>query len=379
MKLQISVVSKDSNLKNEFTEKVQSLDKVQSDCSFEVLLDDYKASQVIFVDENDDRLSDVLSNYLSDDKKLCFIMSQNCDSIPKQLLEKKVDGVLGVPLRQVELLDKLLLCHKIILLNQVSSLNRGFDNLLLRLKDDISLVERLQKKKFPVRFPELKGMDVLCRYVAGSRSGGNYFDLFHAGKMTPVSFVLTDCSSYGLSSAVLTMMIRMALKFSKGGLDGVTQVVSDIKEELSVLLGEKDQLSLLYGVVCRKTNQLKFINFGSSFVFHGEAGKEFQTVSSVHSPITQKNSSNGVTDTTIELQKSDRIVLLSQGCVTSFGGEQKTIDVLNSFSKKESKELLNEVIFCIKSNLKDESGKPAQDCTAITFDLASGVVEMKKK
>jgi len=218
--------------------------------------------QIIFIDGTS---PEALARALKIDRKgrALFLILPDSDSAPRVFLEGGVDDVLLHPFRPLEVMSRLKYFRQILMWDEVTRLNESFSGLLERMREDVGLAERMQKSKLPMRFPEIKGLRAQSRYLAGMRSGGDHFDLAESKDGQYLTIILTDSSSYGLSSAVLGALVRVTVKLTADETHSSLEVVRKIHADLAATLSQKDRLSMFYGVLNKRDFTLKFINFGS--------------------------------------------------------------------------------------------------------------------
>jgi serine phosphatase RsbU (regulator of sigma subunit) len=136
--------------------------------------------------------------------------------------------------------------------------SRSFGEILHHLRDDVQLAERLQQAKFPLRFPDIDGLGVTHRYLAGMKSGGDHFDIAESRDRKTVSLVLTDSSSYGLSGQVLSVLMRVALKLSAEESRSAARLVECVKSEILLTLKDNADLRSSMGQKGRAYVQRRF-------------------------------------------------------------------------------------------------------------------------
>ncbi|OFZ56416.1 MAG: hypothetical protein A2428_15710 [Bdellovibrionales bacterium RIFOXYC1_FULL_54_43] len=296
--------------------------------------------------------------------------------VPSAFGDGKFDDVLVRPFRPAEVISKIFRYQQILMWDEVSRLNASFSELLTRLKDDVQLAERLQRGKLPIRFPDIKGFKVTSRYLAGMRAGGDHFDLAESTDKNVISMVLSDSSSYGLSSAVLSVLMRVAMKLSSDEARSSLETVRKIRQELLLTLSEKDRLSLFYGVVSRKDYVLRYVNFGSSCAFYAPPQGLFQALPSSGESISRASEHEIEGQLETVLGPGGRLALLSDGFVEGAGGSIAALELLNGYREREAVEAVNELTFRIKSKFTEEDDMPSQDCTAAIFDLDSRLMRL---
>jgi len=276
----------------------------------------------------------------------------------------------------LEVLSKMRHYEAILRWDEVSRLNESFSGVIERLRDDLQLAERLQKSRLPARFPDLKGVHAASRYLAGARSGGDHFDIAESADGSQVSIVLSDSSSYGLSSAVLAALMRVAARISIEESRSSAETLKRIHAELIATMKPKDRLSMFYGVLRRKDLSLRFVNVGSSCAFYSHANERFQVLPTQGHPISSSEPMGELGESEIRLQPGDRLGLLSDGFITAAGGERETCALLDGRRGQEAIDSINELVYRVKKPLPTPEDLPEQDCTALLLDVDSRVIRL---
>ncbi|OFZ19614.1 MAG: hypothetical protein A2X94_17385 [Bdellovibrionales bacterium GWB1_55_8] len=335
-----------------------------------------QSAQIIFVDGTGDDPSRKLAGLDRSGRAIFLVLNENA-SIPKAWTEGAADGVLLYPFRPLEILSNIQKYEQKLLWDEVTRLNTSFSELLSRLQGDLQVAERLQKSKLPVRFPEIKGFQVTTRYLAGMRSGGDHFDLAESPDKNTIAMVLSDSSSYGLSSAVLSVLMRVMVKLSFDEKRSSSDTVRKIQEELLATLGEKDRLSLFYGVLSRKDYRLRYTNLGSSSAFYSGNGGAFRALASASTPISRAAGPDlVVSESELVLEPQGRLLLVSDGFVEAAGGSGAFAELIERFREAPPADMVNELVFKVKSAFEEPDDMPAQDCTATVFDVDSRLIRL---
>ncbi len=308
-------------------------------------------------------------------KAVFVIVDDEKAGTPKVLFNGKADDVLVYPFRPLEVLSKLRHYQQILMWDEVARLNASFSQVLERLHEDLQVVERLQKNRLPSRFPEIKGFKAGSRYLAGMRSGGDHFDLAESADGQVFSIVLSDSSSYGLSSALLSVLMQVTLKLSVESLRSAADVVTGIRRELVTVLGEKDRLSLFFGTLSRKDYRLRYVNLGTSRAYYSAPGKPFAALEAQVSPIAAASATEPLVARELVLDPGGRLVILSDGFVEAVG-DGAMADFLGRFREREGVDTLNELAFQVKSKLVEEDDMPEQDCSALILDVDKKIIRL---
>jgi hypothetical protein len=369
MSLQLTVVAENASVEAGLVQALQDSIKDYLDLTVEAYTARSSWGHIVFIDSKCKNLDLILDEILGSGKgRAIFLIASEQDPMPQALLDHRVDDVLVYPFRSLEVMSKLKYYHQILMWDEVSRINTSFSELIESLHDDLKLAERIQKARLPSRFPKLKGMKVTTRYLAGGKSGGDHFDIAESKDGQVFSIILSDSSSYGLSSALLAVIMKAAMKLNSDATLSSIEMVKKIQEELVTTLSEKDSLSLFYGTVSRKDYQLRFLNLGSSTVFYASPGKPFTQLPNHGHSISRKSGLVSGSEGLLRLEPGARLVLVSDGIVEAAGDHAAVLKSIESLREEDPKDSLNELIFKVKSKVAEDE-LPAQDCTAIILDI----------
>lgn len=374
MEFHVTVVAEDERVESELSQQlaqaIAQQAKVRITLSSKVDAPE-EWGNILFIDSKIQNLHPFLQE-LDRSQRALFLIVSDQEVISPEILalleEEHVDDVLVRPFRSLEVFGKIRHYQQILLWEEVKKLSYSFTEVLGRLQDDVKLAERIQKNKAPLRFPDVKGFQVSSRYLAGMKSGGDYFDLAESKTANQMSIILSDSSSYGLTSAMLSVLMRVTMKLTADQLRSCHETLEKIREEIVLTLSEKDRLSIFYGIVSRKDYKLRYLNFGSSRAYYAPHEGHFSVLGSHGDAITQTSGTLGLEEKEVSLSPQSRLVVVSDGFIDSAGGGESFLKVLDEFRGKSANDLLNELAFQVKSRFQEPEDMPAQDCTALVFD-----------
>ncbi len=376
MDLKATLMALDRETEAAWLHELEVASKALPGAKLEVVAGTEADGQIVFVDA---RLRDLDRRLEAIDRRgraVFLVVEQESRGVPSALIEGKVDDVLVHPFRALELQSKIRHYQQILMWDEVSELNASFSELISELHEDLKLAERLQKGSLPARFPDVKGFKVTSRYAAGSRSGGDHFDLAESKDGQTLSMVLSDASSYGLSSAVLGALMRVANKLSADSARSSSDTVARIRDEVLATLKEKDRLSLFYGVLSRRDYKLRYLNLGTSCAYYARAGKRFEALPSQGDPINKTQGVTSFREAELSLEPGSRLILLSDGFAEALKGSAQVQALLDQLRGKEPVDTLNELIFQLKSTFAEDDDMPPQDCTGVVFDVDTRLIRL---
>lgn len=334
-------------------------------------------SQILFLDSAHPHLDEQLNQIDLKSGPAIFLIVRENDPVPSALIDGKADDVLVFPFRPLEVLSKLRHFHKLEEYREALELNASYAKVVELLQQDLKMAERMQKLRLPRRFPEVKGFKVTSRYLAGERSGGDYVDIGDSRDGQSLAIVMTDASTYRLSSAVLDTVSRRLAHVPPEEAGSCVTAARRIRDGVLAVLGDRDHLSLFYGVLSRKDYRFRFLNLGSTRIFYAPPGLPFSEAGDGQGdPIVRSISVRADVEGELKLEPEGRLVLVSDGFVDGAGGRVELLKVLDQYRGAEAADSLNELVFRVKKTLTGPDELPVQDCTAILFDVDVRVIRL---
>ncbi len=380
MKMEMTVFSPDLIKEEDWTRQIRSALQSWVDADVKAGSKTEHLGQVVFVDGTDHlsgfahsqkMIDDIFSKHERRGRVLFLVVDEDIKDFPRPLLERKVDDVILRPFRPLELLSKIQNYEQHLLWAEVTQMNASFADILGHLQFDLELAERLQKAKVPKRLSGVKGVDVSHRYLVGTRSGGDYFDLAEAQDHSSLSMVLSNSSSYGLCNAILSVLMRVCIKVSAdqlGHVGATTEVVKKMYQEILLTLAEKDFFSIFFGTLNRKDWLLRFTFLGEGSLFYAPPGQSFQYYPPLGQVISRSSHDLDWEEFQIQLQPKGRLLLFSGGATELLGGIEGISLLLENKREKQLEDILNESSFQIKSKISEDD-LPSRDCTALALEV----------
>lgn len=335
-------------------------------------------------------------------RSLFVILENDHDFDYSTQLGRMVDGAIAEPLKKIDVLNLIRLHQRSLEMSELIPLTQKVNGLIEKVRESLELTERLQRKKIPNRFDQIRGIKASYRYLSGLRSGGDYFDCAQNKEGHLLTIVMTDASSYGLSSLVLSSLVRVSQTLNRENSFDLKKMIPLLTQEIQSAQRPKDQLSLFYGVLNLKTLSLEFVQYGSieSYVkvFNNEKKQNKHPFQAL--PVTGEAIHAGTQAETLQqthqlkLHPQDQLVILSDGWK-----EYLEMDWILSRHQRDGIALANDLDFEVKRKLKqltsvkktsepepepepeeeEDTDYPAQDCTLMCFEIESRVIRLTDK
>ncbi len=274
----------------------------------------------------------------------------------------RLDDVLLLPVRQAEARSKLIRFAERWRLKGLVSAAQDIRRLADRVEEDLRVARGIQKKFIPEKYV-VPGLRVTHKHYSGLKSGGDYFDVFEFEDRVNVGFFMSDSTGYGVSSALLSVMLRMAFRFGKAEPESPSRTVTRIVDEVRPLMKDGEDLSLFYGILNRNTHELSYTSCGSIRFFDGA-----QRANAESKAVSRTERFEG-TDCKAQLSHVRRIALLTDGFAEALGGDRPLADVFNARQVAESADLINDLGYAAKGRLPADEDMPAQDCSVLVIEL----------
>ena len=172
---------------------------------------------------------------------------------------------------------------------------------------------------------------------------------------------------------MLRTLVRATAKLSIDHDRACSEVLARIQDELAETLGDKDRLSILFGMISRHDLSLRMMHLGTLGVDHQAKGQAWRQIPAAGPALTRAQpwkSELGRADERVILEPSDRLLLLSDGFRQSD---------LSKSVETDSNALLNDLAFGIKSHLASPDDLPEQDCTALCLTVSPRALRLASR
>lgn len=308
--------------------------------------------------------------------------------IPASFRQGLADDMLVLPARALDL-ERVLRNHEMLAsLHVLEENSRSVSDMVHRLQEDVQLAQKIQRRLIREKFPALGPLSVKSKYWCGLKAGGDYFDLFEFPGGTHAGLILSDSSSYSLSTGLIGSLMQFSTHVGRDELEDPARIVRALWGKMQEAVKEKDKLSLLYGILDRRTYALKYVACGPVYLAkRGKGGQVTWGAKGEHAPLTlaaPKVPEPGE----LLLEPGDRLLACSDGWGEALEVGMPAFVEEQLARSDEAQELMNQMAFRLRKKLEQDSDEPVkaedefpmppQDCSVLVLDLAANVLRLAK-
>jgi len=365
-------------LKEEVSKKLSTLSEA-SEYKIEEFKDFHEGDIFLL---NDDVILNLHEDFHKNHDASVVALVENVDAMPASYLKFQADDVLSLPLHCADLL-RVIRGHEMnLVLRSLEENYRSVPEMVKLLQEDLQLAGKIQRRLIREKFPSDPSLHIKSKYWCGLKSGGDYFDVFQFPDERKIGIILTDCSSYSLSNFLMTTLMQFSLHQSAESQDPA-EIVTNLVRKMKENWKEKETLNIFYGILDKKTYQLKYVSAGNVFASVRKKGKVSWLAKGDTAAILGPNAPMPGSKE-VDLEPGDRFILLSDGWADALG--EGNVEIAEKFSIKfdDPQECINEMAFELHRKTTEEDLEPGelpmppQDCSVLIFDFAKNLLRLAK-
>lgn len=265
---------------------------------------------------------------------------------------------------------------------ELSKANEALEKMISQVAQEVRLAQSMQKLLSPTELPHVQGFEFSTKFIPGTRSGGDYFDIFEHEDKLKFGILISSASGYALSSLLLSLIIKMSSQIeARRGL-APHRVVGLLAKEVVPNIVNEDQASLFYGVVDRRSYEFEYCSIGSIEGFLQVYGQDTLEMLSPTGPSLSKSYNTEPQSRTLQLNPRDRLVLateglkISQNTVGHQWGVKGISDAIHRAPKQGVHELRNEIL--LANERFTGKSDPTRDQTLIISEVKDRVIKLAK-
>nr|BFD65631.1 hypothetical protein HAGR004_06530 [Bdellovibrio sp. HAGR004] len=266
---------------------------------------------------------------------------------------------------------------------ELGKANGALEKMIVQVSQELKLAQSLQKFLSPTELPNVQGFEFSTKFLPGTRSGGDYFDIFEHEDKLKFGILISSASGYSLSSLLLSMIIKISSQIeARRGLEA-HKVVALLAKEVVPNIQNEDKASVFYGIVDRRSFEMQYCSVGNIDGFMQVYGQEGLVELLPTGPSLSKDFNTEPQSRVIQLNPRDRLILATEGLKMSqnslgvnWGGHGIS-EAISRAPKQGVHELRNEVLFANEKY----SGKsdPVRDQTLIVTEVKDRVIKLASR
>lgn len=251
------------------------------------------------------------------------------------------------------------------------SLNHNLDDIIVDLEGNLEKIKKIHRNVVPKRRQEVKGLTFVNRYSVGEGPGGEFLDFIH--HQQKLLLFLSSSPSHVLSSMVLSyfgyltqkkeLNITVMEKFFEN-------FARDMKEfSLDKLGGGESRLKIFTALIDLSTFQCHGLNFGETIM----VDQDRQLLAPNTYPFNPEFISQARFQ--LQLKRGDKLVVASPGLrqnCQDFLDQRPVADFIKTLCSKNSSDILENIFFELKKNLK--GGFLPYDATACFIEVDKNAI-----
>lgn len=266
---------------------------------------------------------------------------------------------------------------------RLNATNSRLEQVIDSIGSEIKMASKIQKLLSPVEIPNIPGFDFSTKFVPGTKSGGDYFDIFEHEDRLRFGIVLSSGSGYGISALFLSILMKISSKIeARRGLEP-HEMVKAVAVEMITEMKDKDRASLFYGIVDRRNFEMSYCLVGDIAGFVQVHGQDALQRLMAQSSALSRGFNTEPQSTKISLNSKDRLILCSEGLTRETGKDGKTwgegslTDAIRQSPRQGVHELRNEILYrCEAFSGKTE---PDRDQTVLVLEVKDKVIKLAKQ
>jgi len=247
---------------------------------------------------------------------------------------------------------------------ELKLLAEQFERQAMLLERDEQVARELQKNLRPVLDEQLEGMSVAIETRAGTRVGGDFYDIINLGDKY-VALLIADVSGYGLSAAVIMATGRLAFRTYTATELSPQKILEDVNRAMlrTTLVGH--YMTAFLGVLDTELLTMQYVNASHCAPLVLRDGEvtgldtEGLFVGMFEKPQYEEKG--------IQLERNDRLFLYTDGLLRGFGAKDRNASqvCLCEFLKDNSERSLQELV----SQLGGLLATPEDDVALVGVEL----------
>ena len=242
-----------------------------------------------------------------------------------------------------------------------------------QINEDLEVARTLQQSILPNTFKRNDKYQAHAFMRAARMIGGDFYDAYQINDHQ-FGFVVADVSGKGVPAALFMILVKTILEEQAINHASPAACVQRLNANLIIHNPLSLFVTLIYGVLDTKTGIFTFCNAGHSMPYIIRHHQKIETISNKSNPLVGLLDHPKYTNISIQLEKNDRVLLMTDGVTECFNSEAEPYGesrLLNLLNKTHQFQSIEDLVKCLIDDLDQFSnGTPASDdITALVLEF----------
>ena len=237
---------------------------------------------------------------------------------------------------------------------------------LVSIKSDLAVAGEIQQAILPQKFPPIEEMadmvDLFATMTPAKEVGGDFFDFFKIDEKR-LGFVIADVSGKGVPASIFMAVSRTLLRAT--GMRGIdtNECLNYVNNMLCHESIDSMFVTVFYGIYNTETGPVAYTNAGHNPPYVVRADGTVDALPMSENIVAGMFDDFTFTQSTLQLDKGDMLVLFTDGVTEAFNTSGETLDekglettLENKGAGKSSHDICQEIL----KDVNDFSGKEPQ-------------------
>lgn len=265
---------------------------------------------------------------------------------------------------------------------ELVSANQQLEKLMVMVANELKTASLIQKALVPTEFPNIPGFEFSTKFINGTRSGGDYFDIFEHEDKLRYGIVLAGSSGHAMSALFLSVLLKLTGQIEARRGIAPDRIMNMIAHEIVPNITGPEQASVFYGLVDRRSFDFTYCGVGRvvALLFGYSTGKLTRLENQF--PPLAKDLSCEFTSTVESLNPRDRLIFCTEGVVDAKNsegerfGEERLYKTILRAPKSGAHELRNEILYQLQQFVGSSSYE--RDITVVVTEVKDRVIKLAK-
>lgn len=255
--------------------------------------------------------------------------------------------------------------------SQLFQLSHQLDEMIAADETELNALRQLFQHLVPTELPQINGFEFSRKFVYGTKTGGDYFDLFLNKDKFKWSLLISSAPNYSTSAIVLSQIINHSSLFS----DNSTPVEDKVKKFLADVAASPgaENFSLFFGQVDRRDLNFEFCCLGNICGVVTHAG--ITQIISSKSPGEDTRANTPVGSLSLRLEPGTKACFVTPG-VLEVLHIQKIAALCQSLATQDVHNLRNEIFF--QAELQSGRAQPLRDQIVFVFEIKENLIKIAR-